>query len=424
MKNYEIVNSDNFNQSNFTENFSDLINNNNYFNSTYDEAKLICLDNYKDNSDYSSYPSLEDIIKNYDHTTDKDKTFVCTVEDKQIWTSDFSKGGYDRLTKVSDQTCRENLNQKIYGSDEPKGFDDNDAGTLNGVLRYLKDETGKIFLVLVKNMGNHRFWMKKLANRGKKINLLFKIKFHDLDKNLNKDDFITIESDAHHSDADDRQSQNETQKFMSGFRAKRKELVDCFNYLKTVELEYEGIMQLEKVENANNWPSLTSIMGFNKGQGNGIFKKFGDTNVNAAIGTAKEIVKITKENLIHNSAIWCLASMFKSLTEIYGDSKTSYSLFTKKELRDFFIEYFKENNRQSKFRRKSLTLSDLVQTQGIKDYNFINCDVFWRDGAIVQYFLQLKDRKTGFTYNHPCMQHLLGQITPILRKTAMSLVSA
>jgi hypothetical protein len=138
--------------------------------------------------------------------------------------------------------------------------------------------------------------MKKLANRGQKVNLLFKIKFHDLDKNLNKDDFITIESDAHHSDADDRQSQNETQKFMSGYRAKRKELLDCFNYLKTNEIEYEGIMQLERVENSKNWPSLTSIMGFNKGQGNGIFKKFGDTNVNAAIGTAKEIVKITKEN--------------------------------------------------------------------------------------------------------------------------------
>lgn len=421
MLNYEIVDGQHFIKTKKV--FSDLINNNNYFHSIYDEAKLICLDNYNDNSNYNSYPTLEEIVKNYNPIEDKGKTFVCTVKDNQIFTSDSSTGGYDRLTQVSDKKCRENLNQPLFGSNEAKGFDDNDAGTLNGFIRFFKGENEKIYLYLVKNMGNHRFWMKKLAHRGESVVLLFKVKFHDLDLNLNQDNFITIESDAHHSDAGDRQSQNETQKFMSGFRAKRNETVECFNFLKENELEYAGVMQLEKISGSEKWPSLTSIMGFNQGMSNGIFKKYKDINVLAAIGVAKSVAKITKETIIPNSSIWCLASMFDSLSENKGTSPTSSALFNKDQLRKFFIAFFRENNKTSPFRRNKLKLADLVQSQGVKDYNFINCDIFWKDGAIVEYLTHIKDRQNGFTPNHPSMQHLLNQITPILRKTATSMVT-
>lgn len=421
MINYEIVDSSNYDSTKKV--FSDLINNNNYFHSKYDEAKLICLGNYNDNSNYDSYPTLEEIVNNYDPIKDKGKTFVCTVKDSQIFTSDSSLGGYDRLTQVSDKKCRENLNQKLYGSDEPKGFDDNDAGTLNAFIRFLKGENGKIYFYLVKNMGNHRFWMKKLAHKGESVKLLFKVKFHDFDLILNQDNFITIESDAHHSDAGDRQSQNETQKFMSGLRAKRIETVECFNFLKEHKIEYADVMKLEKVPGSKNWPSITSIMGFNQGTGNGIFKKHKDINVIAAIGVAKSVAKITKETVIPNSSIWCLASMFDSLTENKGTSATSSALFNKDQLRKFFIAFFRENNKTSPFRRNKLKLADLVQSQGVKDYNFINCDIFWRDGAIVEYLTHIKDRQNGFTPNHPSMLHMLNQITPILRKTAVSMVT-
>jgi hypothetical protein len=182
-------------------------------------------------------------------------------------------------------------------------------------------------------------------------------------------------------------------------------------------------MQLEKISNSKKWPSLTSIMGFNQGIGNGIFKKYKDINVLAAIGVAKSVAKITKETIIPNSSIWCLASMFDSLTENKGTSPTSSALFNKDQLRKFFIAFFRENNKTSPFRRNKLKLADLVQSQGVKDYNFINCDIFWKDGAIVEYLTHIKDRQNGFTHNHPSMQHLLNQITPILRKTATSMVT-
>ena len=403
--------------------FSDLLSNLELFNSKYDEAALKSLPTWNDNSDYSNYPTFEETLNNFNPKTDSNKTFVCRVKDDQIWTSDSTLGGYDRGTETSDQKCKDNLNQTLHGSDESKGFDDDDAGTLNAYVRYYKDENGVWHIYLTKNMGNHRFWMKKLANRGDSVELLFKIKFHKIEDNLKQSDFITIESDAHHSDAGDRQSQNEGQKFHSGFRAKRKELVDCFNFLYQNELNYQGIMELEKVENANTWPSLSSIMGFNKGAGNGIFKKYGEINVEAAVGVAKKIAKnVTKETIISNSAIWCFASMFKSLTESHGTTGQP-ALFDRQELSKFFLDYFIDQNTPSAFRRRKLTLGDLSQSGGVKDFNYICAEIFWRDGAIVEYLVNTRGRTNGFTSNHPCMQHFLGQIAGLIRKQAVSLVT-
>jgi len=409
--------------SNHKTHFTDLVSNLKLFNNQYNETRLNDLPVWIDNSDYSNYPTFEEIVENFDPKRDNGKTFVCRVKDIQFWTSDSTLGGYDRGTKTSDQKCRDNLNQKLHGSDKPKGFNDDDAGTLNAYVRYHIDKNGVLHLYLVKNMGNHRFWMKKLANRGDSVELLVKIKFHKIEDNLKQSDFIRIESDAHHSDAGDRQSQNEGQKFHSGFRAEREELVDCFNFLYNNELNYQGIMELEKKENANTWPSLSSIMGFSNGGGNGIFKKYGEINVTAAVGVAKKIAKeVTKETTIPNSAIWCFASMFKSLTEPQG-TKGTPPLFNKEELSEFFYEYFKDQNIESMFRRTKLKLNDLSQTGGVKDFNYICITKFWRDGAIVEFFTTKRRRTNGFTTNHPCMKHFLNQVTPLLRKEATSLAS-
>ena len=419
MKNVIIVSYD----SNHRTHFPDLLSNLHLFNKQYDEAAIKDLPDWNDNSDYSNYPVIEEIVKNFNPETDNNKTFVCRIRDNQIFTSDSTLGGYDRGTQTSDQKCRDNLNQLSPNTGEPKGFDDDDAGTLNAYIRYYKDKNGVYHFYVVKNMGNHRFWMKKLAAKGESVELLVKVKFHKLEDNLKQSDFITIESDAHHSDAGDRQSQNEGQKFHSGLRAKRKEIVDCYNFLLENELNYQGIMELEKIEMKEKWPTLSSIMGFNKGDGNGIFKKYGETNVVAAVGVAKKIAKkVTKETIIPNSAIWCFSSMFKSLTEIHGTNNQP-AIFDRKQLADFFYEYFKDQNTSSMFRRRKLTLNDLSQSGGIKDFNYICADIFWKDGAIVEYLRSIKQRQNGFTPKHPCMEHFLGQITPLIRKQAVALVT-
>ena len=435
MKNVEIVSYD----SKHKPQFDDLTSNIKLFNKQYPESELNNLDKYNDNSDYSNYPTLEEVVANFNPETDSDKSFICRVKDYQIWTSDSTLGGYDRASQVDYTKCLSNLQQVIYGNDEPKGFVDEDAGVLNGYIRYklVKD---KLNLYLTKNMGNHRFVMKKLANKGQPVEYLFKVFFHKFKENLKQKDFITIESDGHHSDAGDRKSQKETQKFHSGFRAKRSEAVECFNFLRKSKLNYEGIMELEKVDTnievylndkkvKRKWPTLSSIMDLNKGEGNGYFKKYGDVNVSAAVGVARKIAtEITGEEEIINSAIKGFASMFKSLTEWHGTDARE-PLFDRLDLSNFFIEFFKENNKTSMFRRKKLTLADMTVSGGIKDINYICAEIFWRDGAIIEYYRQMttkhngKKRTNGFTNTHPCMTHFLGQITPLIRKEAVRLVT-
>src|SRR6056300_959965 len=138
MKNVNIVSYD----SKHKTHFSDLLSNLELFNLKYDEAALKSLPTWNDNSDYSNYPSFDDVVKTFNPETDNNKTFVCRVKDGQIWTSDSTLGGYDRGVDTSDQRCKDNLNRSLYGSDEHKGVDDDDAGALNAYVRYYKDRNG------------------------------------------------------------------------------------------------------------------------------------------------------------------------------------------------------------------------------------------------------------------------------------------
>ena len=66
----------------------------------------------------------------------------------------------------------------IYDSDSESSADaEDDADVLHGKIRFIK-KNDKTYLYLVKNRGNHRFVMKKLANKGTSTKHLFKIKFH------------------------------------------------------------------------------------------------------------------------------------------------------------------------------------------------------------------------------------------------------
>jgi len=432
MQNFSIVRYDS-KSTNHNPYFKDLMSNLEYFNSEYDHNTLLELPIWKDNSNYLSYPSLQTIIENFNLENDKGKSFVCRVQDNEIWSSDSSLGGFDRAYQTKDKSCRSNLNRTTYGESEPKGFNDDDAGILNAYIRYGIDKSGNINFYCVKNMGNHRFWMKKLANRGAPCEYLMKVKFHEgiSDSALTQEDFIRIEAAAHHADAGDRNTQVEGQKFMSGLAAKVPEMVYCFDFLTENQLNYKDIMKIKGVENSEDWLSISSINGFNAGEGNGKFKEYNLVNVKAAIDVAKKIAKeITHEPVILSSAITCIASMFKSFTENH-DGATA--LFTKEALGKFFYDFYQFSNANSKFKKRTLKLSHLAQTGGVKDFNYINASVFWRDGAIVEYFKQevplknppkgQKDRTYSFSPEHKCVKHFLKQIEPIIRQQARQLIN-
>ena len=419
--------------------FSDLVSNLQLFNKAYDgkdEDKILHnLPFWSDNSNYNSYPTLDEIIAKFNPKNSLDQTFVCRVKDNQIWSSDFTLGGFDRATETNDKSCRSNLNTKRYNEDKVKGFNDDDSGTLNAYIRYKVRKDGTIDLILVKNMGNHRFWMKKLASRGTSTEHLMKIRFHEgtpslakfdlfgdveTGKLLTKAEMITIEAAAHHADAGDRNTQVEGQKFYSGLRAQIPAYVECFDFLKANEINYKGIMQVQNVKNCEDWPEISSVTGMNIGIGNGMFKAYGMDNVLQSIQVARRIAMgVTGEKVIMNSSIKCFGGMYKSLTECH-DGGTR--LFEKGQLTNFFYEFFEYHNPiNSKFKRNKLMLANLNQTGTVKDFNYVSANMFWRDGAIVEYFCSINKRQNGFTTSHKCMVHFLNKINVLIRPQATQL---
>ena len=149
--------------------FSDLVSNLQLFNKAYDgkdkDKLLHKLPFWSDNSNYNSYPTIDDVIKNFNPKTSLDQTFVCRVRDDQIWSSDFTLGGFDRATQTNDKSCRNNLNTKKYGEDKVKGFNDDDSGTLNAYIRYQVKKDGTIVVVTFHSLEDKivKYFFKSLS---------------------------------------------------------------------------------------------------------------------------------------------------------------------------------------------------------------------------------------------------------------------
>lgn len=331
-------------------------------------------DTWIDNSDYSNYPTIEEIIQNYDPIQYKNKSFVCRVDMKYVFTSDKSVRGYDRLSEINHHQCVNSLNEN-----DKLGFDDNKADTLNGHLRPYKGKW-----VLVKNKGNHRMYMKLLSRFGESSEVLMKIRFHE--EGLPNDSYVTLEAEPQHADARDRAGQNEKQKFHSGFRGNRSDLKYAYEFLKKNKLNFDNIMTLEGETGADKWASLSSLSKLNQGEGNGLFRNPGFPHITNAISILKKVAKEhTYEDVIQTSAIEGLGRMYRYLTEdvVGQDGRTLSAPLTKKQLDNFFLSVFKYRNQVSSHSmyedRNKLKIKDLAKSGGFKDISAICIKAFWRD---------------------------------------------
>ena len=426
--------------------YPDLVSNLSLFNQSYNSKRLSELEDFSDDSDYSTYPSIESILENYDPETYVGKTWTVRVDEKYIFSSDSEKNGYDRpkwlLKKSNDDICRKNLRKSLKG--KPRGWREADSNTLNGWIRVQEVVNGNIDstlgvsktqykFTLVKNMGNHRFWMKKIANKGSRCEFLIKIQFHDLSNITNPislEEYIQIESDGHDSDADARASQNEPQKFVSAYRSGKTEVVDCFNFLKKAKIEYHitrdghGIMQQEGYNENGDWPVIHSIQGLRDGLSNGLFKKYGFENVKAAIGTCRLLCEITKEDGFSYSAVTTLSLMYRSLTDDHtkpGDDRKSPIIFSKPQLLDFFKALYamrnsKMNSSFSFGPAKFSQLADLSQSQGMKSWPYIASVAFWPEiQAWYKDQVNNGNGEHGFSDGKPGMQYFINQADAFIK---------
>jgi len=395
----------------------DLLSNLQYFRDTVDTKTIEYLKSnhsWSDNSDYSTYRHVDEIIEMYNPDTDLHKSWVCRVPMSYIFTSDKSlPNGYDRCSEIDHGKCVKNLSEN-----NDLGFDDFKSDTLNGHFRW--DKKGR--LILVKNKGNHRQYMKLLANYGESTEVLMKVRFHE--QGLSNSEYIKLEAESQFADSNDRNTQNERQKFFAGYRAGRPEYIECFNFLDSQELDFDGIMFLEnKIEKEGQWKSITSLSGL-KGMNNGHFKRYGTDNVKYAITVCQKICDITGESDIPNSSMEGIANLFKWLTDRV-DVNTKPP-FTKEQLKTFFLAYFRSRNKVTGdifTEVDKLTLRMLAKQSGFKCVSAICIRQFWT--ALVSYY-GVKVRKDGNTHGigHKSknVEKLLDSVEPANKSEARSII--
>ena len=404
--------------------FPDLVNNLEVFRENFSDEDILALPDWNDDTNYSNLESLDELIERLDGDYDPTYTYTVRVPIDYIYSSAKEQGGYDRTIDVNTKksyidTCKSNLNTN------DKGYRQDDCGSLHGMIRQtvITDfETGEVkrLLVLAKDQGNNRVLMKLLANKGRVTDVRMDVRFHS----VNETNYISEESEIHTTDAGNRNGQNEEQKFHSGYRSGRKEFVDCYNFLHKYNLNYNGIMQIEGVENADERLSLSNIMGLNAGEGNGIFKKYGKENVVHAIETIQELVKITGERTIPVTPVWCLALMYKTLTDIPLSAGDKSPVFTREQLHNFFVKFWEMKNRDDGFGGTSaFGVSELKQTGGVKNYAYIVSRMFWEDGNLMRWYKSQRNRKYGFGADCAPMKYLIGETDEFMKKEVNRLVA-
>lgn len=388
--------------------YSDLVNNKQIFDECFDESELSKFD-YKDNTNYSHYEHIDDFLKRDFDDDDLDRSYVIQVPIDYIWSSEKTKGGFDRPIWANEKSTQNISHLNTPDKDGcAKGYNESDANILSGMFRPGPIIDGSCNWQLVKYIGNNRIVLKLIANNGEITNVLMSVRFHE--QGLDPKEYIKVEAERHSTDAGDRSGQNENQKFASTLRSGRKDSVECFNFLKNEKLNYDGIMQIENVEGADEFLNLTSISGIKEGVGNGFFRRFGDSNVRAAIGTVRQVAKITGETHIGMSPIECLSIMFKCFTE-YGKKETSVQMmFSKPELQDFFVQYFtKMNDKSDMFsgNKGGFLLKHLNANGSLKDMVYIGATKFWPE--LPNFWSNIRDAESSFSENCYAVKQYISQ---------------
>ena len=421
--------------------FSDLVNNFQLFQEKYKNKSVPVvngnrkdfvygkIDPYKDNSDYTDHPHIDEVLhdigcgmvwtKTLHWNGNPNRVYICRCPISYLFSSEKSKGGCDRPYWVRDhgeKTCLDNLCTP-NSSGEAKGYDSGSAGLLSVFARYSADHRR---WQLVKYIGNNRVWMKLLANKGADSEVLIELRFHNPSNSVNaQKEYMSKEAELHTTDAGDRSAQNEEQKFVSNYLAGRKNAGDCFEFLEDMEINYADMMQNHSSRpGVDKWISLSGLQGLKEGEHNGYFKKFGRDNVVAAINSVKYIAKnITHETVINSTPLKCFIIMYYCFTkhgfkgEVSDDNKIE-PVFTKESLHSYFCDYFTElrnYSSNSKFQKgKKAVINDIGITRTVKDEAYICAVNFWQPKAsIIDWYKEHHQKNKAFSLECCAVDKLL-----------------
>tara|TARA_B100000886_G_scaffold114863_1_gene77295 strand:+ start:179 stop:1483 length:1305 start_codon:yes stop_codon:yes gene_type:complete len=361
--------------------FQDLVSSLSIYNQEDDVNKKIPLEAQKDDSDYQFHEKVEFYVNKWMENMEQNILIPAVLTSDLIYsTIDTVENGYDRTLAIKYPNCKHFLT-KVEGG-IMKGFVNEDAVMLSVSVRTWTDEKGTLHITFVKNKGNHRFVMKHMVNPNLPIcEHLCNVKLHKIK------DYSTHEARRHHTEANHKVSQSESNKTLSGYVAQYPEFIQMMNWLRQNEVDYNGIIAKESPE-AKDWVNIESVSGINNGIGNGHFKRFGMDNMTLALKLVRDICRdITNEKSFKMSALHGHALYFKTWSDPHGKKGTSPTWSSKEDLYDYFIGAWKHLNKTSNdtdddlFNDKepSVKLATIAMSGEVKDIPYLMTRVYFRN---------------------------------------------
>lgn len=408
--------------------FTDLVNNYDLFHEYWNDhpEKFEELPEWEDDRDYRNLETLDELMSRLSlDTLNTNQVYDVSIMTSQFYSSPDSveEKGFDRthscFTPAGMKICIDNLNKEVNG--QILGYRASSATSISIWMRFDKKTQS---WVPVKDKGNHRTNMSLLCSRGEDVPMKAEVRFHN--PNATLAEMMQREAQEHFIDAQQQKNQNEGDKFISGVKANDPNQMFCFNYLKKHQINYKSSMQSMGVEGCEDWLEITNLTQLTSGKGNGIFKYFGEECVDLAFDTIKDICKITGERSFSSTPLHCFASMYFCLTN-YGKSEgDSLPLFTKEQLKQFFIAWYTEKNKISPWNQTETKpiygLKRLRQSGHTKNYAFLYVKTFWPD--IVQYFKFIRESKYGFRSDSVAGRQIILRVDDTLKGEARVLMDA
>ena len=424
------------------------------------------IEDFSNDQDLDHLPTIEEIIEEYIKDPDKFRPYVkngqkkrrmfpCRILASQTWSSEKSiydenldSTGYDRpITQTMNQSLHlSHLRQKDKETSESKGFTNHDCMMLAGLVR-IKHCDDKIEVTITKPEGNGRIVKGLITSKGEDMYFPYQVSFHE--ENLSEKEMHKVEAKMHHTDAEERSTQNESQKFSSGYNAGVPEYVFCYNFLWELELDFDGVMNAKrKAQGLKPWKQVSSISMINRGENEGMFKKAkngitlhpqqpGYEFTRLAHIVAKKMAEKTKEDIIFSSAIQAIASMFHSLCQDFNrlakNPSSKGPLFTEQQLEDYLIQFAEDaeilyniklecekiQGRPIGVMKDTFKLKDLALTPSTKSIEAICVRVFWKDKHITNWWMNIKKSARGFSEENPNIIHFVNKCKDPATKTEM-----
>jgi len=374
---------------------------------------------------YLNYPLLEtmlpEIIANPQRFIDNGSITVrCPVS--QFYTCDGKLAGlddvigYDRLWKYKEIISKSTTRIKACDGYSSR------ADLLHGMVRWIFDaDDNPIGIAICKDRGNFRTHVAVESTGGKDVMLAITLDFHECDPKLTDDDMRAIEASTFTEDAVHRRGFDPETKFRAGYVGNEIPQLAQYGWLDGVNIDFAGVVTKERLA-AGKTPPKYSLSSLSKldfgtdGKAYNEFAKYGEVNVNAAVGTAMRIHdKLNLGTVISVTLVHVITRTFWFMTEHsskfkLGEKSSWNALWDRKNLQDFLVWYYTYTVKDR--RGNDIVVNNLAEISGRSG---ADKDLSWRAfdtylPAVLKEYCEEKGRQNKVGSDAPAIRAYINSI--------------